>query len=417
MSTLIKNATLYDHRSPYHLKKISILIASGKITKISDNINDAKVKKTISGKNLCVSPGWLDIGAFNGEPGYEQREDLNTLKTAAAKGGYVYLAPLPNATPAVDNKSQIQYLQRRNEEHATEIIPVACATAGANGEDIAELIDLSTAGAVAFTDGPNSRISKGQMLRILEYLKSIDGCYIHHIPQNSLSLDGQMNEGEISIQLGLSGIPKVEEHIAISEALKIASYANSSIRIHNISTSEPIKEVKRSSQEVFLSVPFLNLIEDEKGLSEFNTNLKVLPPLREKKEQGELIKQVNNGAISCINSNHIAILDQDKDKEFGLAEFGAVGLSECFAALHTFAKNLDFERLINCLSIGSYDYLGLSSPKIEEGAKAILTLFDTEESYVVNANDSKVQNNPFLGQELKGKVIGIINGKKSITLV
>lgn len=416
MSILIKNATLYDKRSKHHLKKVDIHIEGGRIKKIASTITTVKAKQTISSKNLCVSPGWLDVGAFNGEPGYEQREDLLSLKHAAAQGGYTYVAALPNTQPVIDNKSQIQYLQRKNDEHTTEIIPIACATSHAKGDDIAELIDLTQAGAIAFTDGINSSINKGQLLRTLEYLKAVDGCYIHFLPHNTLSEDGQINEGIHSIQLGLVGIPKVEEYINVTTAVKIAEYAESPLRIHNVTTIDAIKEIKKSNQAISVSVPYLNLIKDDGEISGFDTNLKVLPPLRDKKEQKNLIKQINDGTINCINSNHTAILEQDKDKEFGLAQFGATGISECFAALNTYAKNLDFERLIECLSIGSYEYIGLNSPMIEENEKSVLTVFDREASYEVTQQHPKVNNNPFLGSTLKGRAIAIINGKKSITL-
>ena len=170
MSILLKNARLYDSRSKYHLKRVDLLIKDGKIKKIGSDIKSRGVQ-IVKSKNLSVSPGWLDIGAYNGEPGHEALEDLTSLKKSAAAGGYIYLATLPTTAPSIDSKSQISYLQKNNDNGVTEILPVACATQGAKGAVISEMIDLDHSGAVAFTDGPDHQIDRGQLLRILQYLK------------------------------------------------------------------------------------------------------------------------------------------------------------------------------------------------------------------------------------------------------
>lgn len=414
MKILIKNATVYDDRSPVHLQKTDILIIDGLITKIASEISES-ADHVISSPELCVSPGWLDIGPFNGEPGYEQREDLHSLKNAAAKGGYAYIAPLPNTNPTIDSKSQINFLQRQNDFHATEILPIAAASIGANGIDMSEVIDLVQSGAIAISDGYKSNISKGNLVRIMQYVKGIGATYIHYLPSNVLSADGQINEGEMSILLGMEGIAAIEEIISVQEVLAIAEYVDYPIRIQNISTSAALKLIEKSKSDVTVSVPYLNLTVSEGALRSFDVNLKVLPPLRQEAERKALIKAINKGKINCITSNHMPIKVEDKDKEFGLSKFGAIGLETCFAGIWTFATDINLDRVVYCLSQGAYDMLGLPCPSLSEGEKSVLTLFDPSLDIKITPHfiESKSLNTPFLNKTLKGKILGVINGKKT----
>ncbi len=409
---LLKKAKLYDRRSSYHLQTVDILIKDGRIVDIAEKITAPEATE-IKSKELSVSPGWLDVGCYNGEPGYEQREELSTLKSAAAAGGYIYLATLPLTDPVVSTKAQVQYLQRRNDEHAVELIPIAAATQGAKGQDIAELIDLTEAGVIAFSDGPDNQISKGQLMRILEYLKVTDAQYIHYLRHNTLALHGQINEGTQSMRLGLEGLPREEEHLHVSEAVQIAEYAGRALCIHNISTEQSYKLIEKSKQAIKTAVPYLNLIKTDEDVADFDTSLKVLPPLRTKKDKKALTKLIRKGKINCISSNHWPHRSQDKDKEFGLAEYGATGIQTCYSALNTHLEDIEQETLIHCLSQGSYEYLNLRAPLIETGAVAQLTIFDPSIPYQVNHLASKARNNPFYQAELTGKVIAIINGEKS----
>ena len=411
MSILLKNARLYDTRSEHHLKHVDLLIEDGTIKKIATSIKSTAKMQVIKSDNLCVSPGWLDIGAYNGEPGHEALENLNTLKKTAAAGGYLYLATLPTTSPAIDNKSQISYLQKNNDHAVTEILPLACATQGAEGAVIAEIIDLDQSGAVAYTDGPNHKISRGQLMRVLEYLKSIGGIYIHYLKHDCLVSNGQINEGTQSMALGLVGMPKTEERLEALNAIEIARYVGSDVHIHNISTPEVVQ--KSADIAISYSVPFLNLIHTDRDLEGFNTNLKVIPPLRETADRSGLIKLINQGKINCINSNHRPVLQEDKDKEFGMAKFGNIGLQHCYRALNTHATKLEHERLVYCLSQGAYEYLKLDAPKVEAGQLARLTIFDPDRSNDADTSYSKCRNNPIDGTQLKGAIIGVVNGVKN----
>jgi len=212
------------------------------------------------------------------------------------------------------------------------------------------------------------------------------------------------------MKLGLVGMPKTEEKLETLNAIEIARYVGSDIHIHNVSTPDVIQ--KSSDIQISYSVPFLNLIHTDKDLEGFNTNLKVIPPLREQSDKNGLIKLINSGKINCVNSNHRPVLREDKDKEFGMAKFGNIGLQHCYAALNTHAPKLEQERLIHCLSQGAYEYLKLDAPRIEVDQEARLTIFDPDIKSDSGLSHAKCSNNPFKGENLTGCIIGVINGLK-----
>lgn len=411
---LLKKARIYDHRSPHHLKKMDVLIAKGIITSIAKNIKPASKTKVVESPDLCVSPGWVDIGTYNGEPGFEYRDDLNSLRAAAQKGGYCGLAPFPTGQPTIDNKGQLHFLKSKTEGHPVSIYPIAAMTKDRAGKEMSELLDLHASGAVAFSDGAIQSSNKDQLLKSMQYLKGINALTIFEPNDNK---DGQLHEGVASVQMGMEGISNLGEESKVYEAIKLSEYANARILIHNISTASGLKEAKLSAnkENISFSVPFLNLIKEDTDLLDFDVNLKVSPPIRDKRERKALCKAVESGQINVITSNHQPLSIEEKDQPFGLSQFGASTLESVFSALITHTKELSTERIIHCLSIGPRNVLKIDSPGIKKGENADLTIFDASMTQTFSTSDvqSKSLNNPFLGQSLKGKVIGIINGSKS----
>lgn len=411
---LLQKAKIYDIRSSRHLKKMDILIDKGIIKEISKNITAPKKAKVISSKDLSVSPGWVDIGSYNGEPGYEYREDLDSLRDAAAMGGYCGIAPFPTGKPTIDSKGQLLFLRSRSKDEMVDIYPIAALTKGRGGKDLAELLDLHNSGAIAFSDGDSSQLGSDQLLRSLLYLKSINALTIYNPFKTG---EGQVNEGPISVQMGMEGIPQYEEESFVHTAIKHSEYAEARVLIHNISTTAGIKEARGSSNKknISFSIPFMNLISDDSDLLTFDLNLKVSPPLRGKSEKRGLTKAIESGQVNIISSNHRPLSIEEKDQPFGLTKFGASTLEVVFSALNTYANGLSTERIIHCLSNGPKEALELVNPDISKNEYALLTVFDPSDEIKYEDKDlkSKSKNNPFLGQPLKGRVLGIINGNRS----
>ena len=409
---LLRKAKIFDVRSRHHLKTSDVLIEKGIITRIAKNIRPDKKTKVVESKSLCISPGWLDIGCFNGEPGFEYREDLESLAQAAQQGGYCRIAPFPTGSPTLDSKGQLAYFKAATTDFVVDFVPIASVTKDRSGIDLAELLDLHNTGAQAFSDGLEDRMSGPQILRCLLYLKTPNALSIFNTCPTGT---GHMHEGAISVQMGLEGMPEHLEEERINLITKQSEYAGARILFHNISTTGCLKEISKSTNSglITTSVAFLNLVKSDEDVLDFDLNLKTVPPLRNNKKA--LSKAVESGQVNIITSNHNPRSIEEKDQPFGLSDFGASTLDTVFPALNTYSKGISLERIIHCLSIGPHDTLGLDCPIIAKGSEAVLTVFDPSKStqFSPESLKSKSKNNPFVDEKLTGQVLGIVNGRKS----
>ena len=418
MKVLLKNAKVFNPGTSYHGKRFDIQINKGKIEKIAKGLSPDGYRE-IKSKNLCVSPGWLDLGAQVFDPGFEHREDIQSLSKAAAKGGFTALAPFPNTQPVLDNKSGVQYLINRAKEEMVDFYPLGAITAGCGGMEITEMYDMREAGAIAFSDGKASIQHSGVLLRALQYVKAFDGVIINKPQDETLSAKGQMHEGSISTVLGMKGIPDVAEVIQVQRDISILEYAESRLHLAHLSAKDSISLVKKAKKQglkVTASTPVMNLFYEDTDLETFETNLKVSPPLRNKKDQKALKKGLAEGIIDFIASNHTPLEPELKDLEFPYAKPGAVTLEFTFALANTATQDfLSTEELVDKFVSGARKVLNLPIPTIEEGSLANLTVFDPDVFWTANSKDivSKSKNSPMPGLELKGKVLGIINKGKT----
>jgi len=339
---LIKNATIIDPNSSTNGAPVDILIDQGTIIKINKNLTHSTAK-VIEGTDLQVSPGWVDIGAQVGEPGFEHREDLQSVAKAAAAGGFTALACFPNTNPTIHSKSEVSFLKN----HATlvDFHPIGALSRDCAGENLAEVYDMAASGAIAFSDGAQSIASAGLMKRGLEYLKGIDGLVINHPNDASLSKGGQLHEGEISTKLGMKGIPALAEILMLKRDLDLLAYTNSRLHIHNISAADSIKLIKAAKNKglkVTASVSIMHLIYNHTAVENFDPNYKLTPPLREKVDTKALLKGIKDGVIDVINSNHTPLETEAKKLEFSYADAGIIGLETTYPLLNThLGKQLD----------------------------------------------------------------------------
>ena len=413
---LIKNATIIDPNSPMNGDTVDLLIEAGTITKISKHLAHPTAK-VIEGTDLQVSPGWLDIGAQIGEPGFEHREDLQSVTAAAATGGFTALACFPNTNPTIHSKSEVSFL--KNNATLVDFHPIGALSRDCAGENLAEVYDMAASGAIAFSDGAKSIASAGLMKRGLEYLKGINGLVINHPNDASLSKGGQIHEGEISTMLGMKGIPALAEILMLKRDLDLLAYTNSRLHVHNISTADAIKLIKVAKKQglkVTASVSVMHLIYNHTAVENFDPQYKLMPPLREVSDTKALIKGIKDGVIDVINSNHTPLEIEAKKLEFSYADAGIIGLETLYPLLNThLGKQLDTPTIVNLLAIQPRTVLNLPIPKIAIGEKANLTFFQPTKEWTFEQKDiqSKSKNTPFIGQQFKGKVLGTINGELS----
>jgi dihydroorotase len=415
MKILIQSAEIIDSGSPFHRKKKNVLINAGRIAEIGDKNYSAD--RVIKADGMILSTGWLDLGAFVGDPGLEHKEDLSSLAKAAAAGGFTDVAVLPNTHPPIQSKNEVSYIIQNNENRLVQIHVLASVTRNNKGEELTEMIDLHEAGAVAFTDGLKPVWHTDIFLKALQYLQKFDGLLIDHPEDIWLNLFGQMNEGVNSTMLGLKGMPRIAEEVAVSKNLKLLGYAGGRLHFAKISTAKTvglIRAAKKKGQNISCDVPVYQALLDDSLLHDFDTNYKVNPPLREKADNEALIKGLKDGTIDVISSGHVPHDEESKNLEFDLADFGIINLQTFASQLASLSKWVDMESLIEKVTSNPRKILGLSQPVIDVDVKANLTLFDPSMEYEFTQGDnlSKSKNSPWLGATLTGKVVATFNNSR-----
>jgi dihydroorotase len=410
MKVLIKNATLISPSSPFHGKIKSIFIDNGIISRIGSNLK-VTADQTINVKGLCVSPGWMDCFANFCDPGQEFKETLVTGANAAATGGFTEVMLIPNTQPAVYNKSQVEYIIQKSKLLPVQIHPIGAITKNAEGKELSEMFDMYNSGAIAFSDGLNPLQSSGILQKAMEYILAIDGTIIQLPDDKTIGTYGLMNEGEVSTRLGLQGKPSLSEELMIARDIEIVRYTDSKIHFTGVSTQkslELIAAAKKEKLKVTCSVTPYHLYFCDEDLKDYDTNLKVNPPLRIKKDRDALRKGVATGVIDFIASHHQPQDWDHKVCEFQYAQNGMEGLESVFGAAGICGIAADTFIKMQTENIRSI--FNVPQPSFAEGEKANLTLFMPEEEFIFNEENivSKSRNNAFAGKKLKGKVIGII---------
>ena len=408
MKILLKSATIVDASSKHHLKKRDVLIENGKISKIAVTISSTEKVKEVSLKNLYISQGWFDSSVSFGEPGFEERETVeNGLKTAAFNG-FTSVAVNANSFPVMDSKGHIKFLKSKAEGNAVSLYPIGALTIGSKGIDLAELYDMQNEGAVSFYDY-KSPIANANLLKIaLQYTQNFDGLVQSFPFEKSVARNGMMNEEINSTKLGLKGIPALSEELQIIRDLYILEYTGGKLHIPTISTKksvELIRDAKKKGLNVTCSVAIFNLVLTDDVLEDFDTNYKLLPPLRTKEDNKALLKGLKDGTIDGVTSDHNPIDVEHKKTEFDHAFFGSIGLEGSFGALNML---LGVEESVKAF-IGLKSAFKIASEKIEEGNSAELTLFNPDGNWKFSEKDiiSTSKNAALLGTKLKGKVYGI----------
>ena len=416
MNVLLRSAIIIEpNNADIHHKKRDIYIKNGLIHKIASKINLEKGVKEIQLENLHVSLGWFDSSVSFGEPGFEERETIENGLKVAATSGFTDIVLNPNTNPSPDTNSNIVFLKEKSKDFVTELHPLANLTIKANGNHLAELFDMKNAGAVGFYDYKEA-ITDANLLKIaLLYTQNFQGLVYSYPEESQIKGKGTVNEGKISTELGLKGIPVLSEELQIMRDIRILEYTGGKLHIPTVSTANAVKliaEAKKKGLDITASVAIHNITLTDEELKTFDTNFKVKPPLRTQKDCKALLKALQNGIIDFITSDHTPIDIEQKRVEFDNAAFGSIGLESAFGILNTIFET---EELITLLTKGR-DRFGIKNYKFKEGEIANLTLFNTEGDYIFKKSDIKStsKNSLFLNKKLKGKVYGSINHKKMI---
>lgn len=416
MTILIRQAKIVDPTSSFHLSIQDLFIENGIITTIGSIHKNAD--HVVEAPGLHVSPGWMDLFAHFCDPGLEFKETIETGIAAAARGGFTEVMVLPNTKPVVDGKSQVEYIIQKSKQAVVTVHPLGAITKQAEGKELAEMYDMKAAGAAAFSDGWYPVQSAGLLLKALQYVKAFNGVLLQIPDDKTIGTYGLMNEGIVSTQLGLPGKPVLAEEILVARDIKLTKYAESKLHFTGVTSPKSIEYINRGKQGgtgVSCSVTPAHLYFTDEDLRTYDTNLKLYPPLRTAAERDAVKQAVLNGSVDCIASHHQPHEYDSKVCEFQEAKFGMIGLETCYGAVGAALGNeLTVERWVELISIHPRSIAGINIPTIKEGAAANVTIFDPSATYVFDEQDirSKSRNSAFIGKELKGKAVAVINNNQ-----
>ena len=417
MSLLLNSVTVSDTTSKYFNSKVNILIDSkGYVKKISKNKISDKVKKVVDLEGLFISESWFDFNANFCDPGYEYKENLKSGVHVAINSGFLDVLITPNTNPIIQTKADVSYIQEKSLNNFCKIHPSAAISKNFNGKDLNDIIDLHNYGVKAFTNSYSCKESSEMIMNSLLYLNQIDTLLITKPKDRSFS-DGVVNNGYYSNTVGLKGIPRISESIAVERDLSILEYVGGKIHFSGISTKESvsiIRDAKTKKLNVTCDVPIHNLILDDSNVVSFDPNYKVDPPLRTKDDIDALIDGVNDGTIDIIASHHEPQDIDTKKCEFEKANFGVISLQTFFSNIVQLSRKIPLENLIKTFSTNPKKILGVETYSVVEGSKASFTVFDPDGSwdYNENSNLSKSINSPWLNWSLKGKVKAVIKDNR-----
>ena len=421
---LLKSGRIID---PFSKKTFNgdLLIESGKISKISDSISTkGKDYKVIDCKGLVVTHGFCDMHVHFREPGREDKETLESGSYSALAGGFTQVCTMANTNPVIDSPEHIHYIVSKSQKLPIDIFPIGAVSKGMKGEELTEMLLMQKNGAIAFSDD-GVPIQNAQFMKLaLTYSKMLNVPIMNHAEDIFLRNDGVMNASSTSNNLGLKGNTGLGEAVMVYRDLLLAESLNSKLHLLHLSTKEAVdllKQFKNKKKLITAEVSPHHLYFVDEDIDSFDTNLKVAPPVRSKKDRKALIEGIKSGLIDCIATDHAPHTLEDKETTFNEAAFGMIGLESCFGVVNKVLvkeNGMSLKSLIEKITVNPRKVMNLETNLFATGSKAQITIFDPNEKWKFKNSHilSKSSNSPFIGKDLVGKVKFVISKNQFFTL-
>jgi dihydroorotase len=412
-----------------------LLIAEGKIVQIGETVTPSpslsvilSKAKNLDASGLVVCPGFIDLHCHLREPGFEEKETIATGTKAAAIGGFATVCCMANTEPPLDTPAAIDWMkQKARRESLVAVLPIGCITKGRKGEELTDMAGLAEAGVVAFSDDGDPVANSEIMRSAMEHSRDLGLPIINHCEEKMLSDNGIINEGQMSVKLGIKGIPAAAEEVMVTRDLTLAKRTRARLHIAHASTKGSVELIRRAKEEGIsvtaeVTPHHLTLTEEriigESPNKPFETNAKVNPPLRTKEDVQALLEGLKDGVLDAIATDHAPHTVADKNCGLELAAFGISGFETALGCLMSLVNEgeISLAQLISKLTCEPAKVIGRNGElgTLKAGTPANITIFDPSREWIVDSRNfaSKGKNTPYDGYKFKGKVLAnIANGK------
>ena len=420
MAILIKGGRVID---PGRFVGVGdVLIDQGKIVAVGPTLSPPAGATLIQAEGQLVMPGFVDLHVHFREPGFEYKETIQSGSAAAVAGGFTTVCCMPNTNPVNDNQAVTEFmLERGRLAGLANVFPIGAITKGSEGKELAEIGDLHRSGCVAISDDGKPVMNSLVMRRAMEYALAFDLTVVDHCEDLHLAEGGCMNEGLISTELGLPGIPAAAEDVMVARNLSLSELTGARLHLAHISTAgsaRMVREAKARGIRVTAEACPHHFTLTEELVRGYNTHAKMNPPLRTWDDVQAIKEGLRDGTIDVIATDHAPHATQEKQQDFTEAPFGIVGLETAFSLTLGLVEEgvLSLEQAVMKLTSGPAAAFGLKKGTLAVGADADVVIVDQHEPWEVDPSKfkSKSRNTPYVGWKVKGRVKKTIVGGRIV---
>lgn len=420
--SLYKNARIIDPAN--NTDKVANLITRGdkidSIVDVNDSVEESQYDQIIDCSGLILTPGLIDLQVHFRDPGQTHKEDLNSGSKSAVAGGITTVVCQPNTNPVLDSTTSLDYVRLKAKERAyCNVLPYATISKGMKGEELTDMRSLKEAGAVGFTDDGLPVMNANLMRKAFEYSRDLDLVLAQHAEDLDLTNGGCINEGKVSIELGVRGVPNISESVIVERDIAILEYTGGRYHLLHASTKESVEAIRRGKAKglnvTCEACPHHFILNDEQVLKS-GTNAKMNPPLRSEKDRRAIVEGLVDGTIDTITTDHAPHDLDSKNKALQEAAFGIVGVETMLPlSLKLYHDGLmGLSDLIAKMTCNPAKVINFDGGSLTPGSRADITIIDLDKDWVIKTDDfySKSKNSPFDNFVVKGKAVKtIVAGK------
>ncbi|MBM3917935.1 MAG: amidohydrolase family protein [Sphingomonadales bacterium] len=418
MHLLFRSVRITQRGSSHHGKRMDVRVRNGRLEELDEHLELGEAQEIV-GHDLWMCPGWVDTCARFREPGHEFKESLRSGSEAAFRGGFTRVLLQPDTHPVLQSRGEVEAIHKLAQGLPVELYVAGALTRDLKGQEITEMFDLHRAGVRMFSQADAPMESARTLGLALQYARQV-GCPVQIVPADQdLSRGGLMHEGQVSLRLGLKGIPDLAEHIQVMRDLAVLTYFGGQLHFTKISSAGSLKFIRQAREaglDVTCGVTAAHLYHCDEDLERFETDYKLWPPLRALGDREQLRMGVLDGSIDVICSDHMPEDEQGKDVEFARAEYGIASLEVVFLLVHSvFQQEKELEKAIDAITSRPARRLGVEQARIERGQEAEFMVFDRGD-YTRFDKDlcaTRGVNIPYHGQSFAGRIRAVLHKKQT----